>query len=104
MWKWWAHIPIPQLRNSPADRPLSQRICSNFFLKSHLSEYFGDHLANVLSPLWDVWVEAVQVGTEAQRDDLEVIWESDMAVEWLAIITVMVQNSNWIKWSKIKRY
>lgn len=51
-------------------------------------------MANVLSPLWDVWVEAVQVGTEAQRDDLEVIWESDMAVEWLAIITVMVQNSN----------
>lgn len=44
-------------------------------LKFYLSEYFGDHLTNVLSPLGDVWVEPVQVGAEAQRDDLEVIWD-----------------------------
>lgn len=54
--------------------PFLQCVCTHFMLKSYLSEYFGDHLANVLSPLWDVWVELVQVGAEAQRDDLEVIW------------------------------
>lgn len=40
---------------------------------SYLSEYLSDHLANVLPPLWDVWVQSVQVCAEAQRDDLEVI-------------------------------
>lgn len=40
---------------------------------SYLSKYFSDHLTNVLPPLWDVWVQSVQVGAEAQRNDLEVI-------------------------------
>lgn len=42
---------------------------------AYLSEYFSDHLADVLSPLGDVWVEVIQVPAEAQRDDLEVIWD-----------------------------
>lgn len=41
----------------------------------YLCDYFGDNLANVLSPLRDVWVEAVQVCAETQRDDLEMIWD-----------------------------
>lgn len=58
---------------------LKESIILNFILNSYLSKYFSDHLANVLSPLWDVWVEAVQVCAETQTDDLEVIWDR---TEW----------------------
>ena len=54
---------------------LKESIILNFILKSYLSKYFGYHLADVLSPLWDVWVKVIQVCAETQRDDLEVIWE-----------------------------
>lgn len=64
-------------------------------LRSYLSERFGDHLANVLSPLWDVWVEAVQVCAEAQGDDLKVIWDWTEQ-EYLTVIAAMIQNSNGI--------
>lgn len=63
-------------------------------LKSYLNEYFGHHLANVLSPLWDVWIELVQVPAEAQRDNLKVIWdqtEQGSPIK-LAIITVVIQK------------
>lgn len=53
-------------------------------LLSYLSEYFGDHLTDILSPLWDVWVEVIQVLAEAQRDDLEVIWKHDRENESLS--------------------
>lgn len=48
-------------------------VCCPHTCCSYLSEYFSDHLTDVPPPLWDVWVESVQVGAEAQRNDLEVI-------------------------------
>lgn len=48
-------------------------VCSYVTLKFYLGECFGDQLADVLSPLWDVGVESVQTPAEAQRDELEVI-------------------------------
>lgn len=86
---------VAQIYNPSAHHPFLQ--CSHFISMSHLSEYFGDHLADVLSPLWDVWVEAVQVGAEAQGDDLEVIWGCNRTGERLVITTDLIQNSNWIK-------
>lgn len=49
-------------------------VCCPSTFWSYLSEYLSDHLTNVLPPLWDVRVQSVQVGAEAQRDDLEVVW------------------------------
>lgn len=40
----------------------------------YLAKYFCDQLADVLPPLGDVGVEAVQVPAEAERNHLEVIW------------------------------
>ena len=49
----------------------------------YLGEQLGDHLTDVLSPLGDVGVEAVQVGAEAQRDDLEDVWRGQRRGEGL---------------------
>ena len=58
-------------------------ICASVIAMVYLGEQLGDHLTDVLSPLGDVGVEAVQVGAEAQRDDLEDVWRGHRRGEGL---------------------